>query len=164
MILHLEYASYLLPPEKKEGLGTVGCIYTTFLIEEFESTYMDWCTPTWSLHDYPCHFENVRAKSPEHGPVHAELFLSTCSLLSSQKRSVHLLLSHSGTSSWKRHWTPKKTYGIFIARQAKGQYREPCFKHVSGEWKDSFLSTVIIRVYRTAKLTMMKKTTKYGHC
>lgn len=41
MILYLEYASYLLPPGKKEELSTVGCIYTTFLIEEFEGTYMD---------------------------------------------------------------------------------------------------------------------------
>lgn len=25
----------------------------------------------------------------------------------------------------------QKTYGIFIVRQAKGQYREPCFKPIS---------------------------------
>lgn len=136
MILHLEYASYLLPPGKKEGLGTVGCIYTTFLIEEFEGTYMDWCTPTWSLHDYPCHFENVHAKSPEHGPVHAELFLSTCNLLSTQKRSVHLLLSHSGTSSWERHWTPTEDLWDFYCQAGKGTVQrtllQTCLRGVEG--------------------------------
>jgi len=43
--------------------------------------------------------------------------------------------------------------------QAKIQYREPCFTHVLWEWKDSFLSTVIVTVYRRAKLTMTQKTT-----
>lgn len=120
MILYLEYVSYLLPSGKKEELGTIGCIYTTFYIEDFKGTYPDWCTPTWSLHVYPCHFENVHAKSPEHGPVHVELFLSTCSLLSSQRRSVHLLLSHSWTSSWERHETPIEDLGDFYCQAGKG--------------------------------------------
>ena len=106
MILYLEYASCLFPPGKKEELKKIGFIYTTFYIEEFKGTYLDWCIPTWSLHIYPCHFENVHAKNPEHGPVRVELFLSTCSLPSSQRQSVHLLLSHSWPSSWERHWTP----------------------------------------------------------
>lgn len=36
----------------------------------------------------------------------------------------------------------QNTYRIFIVRQAKGKYTEPCFTHILWEWKDSFLSTV----------------------
>lgn len=157
-MLFLEYASYPLPSGSKEELETAGHIYSTVYTEEIKSTYLGWCTPTWSLHIYPCHFENVHAKIPGHGPVHAEWFLSTCILLSSQKQSVHLLLFHSWTSSWERHWTPTEDLWDFCC-QAKGHYRESCFTYVLWEWNDYFLSTGIVSVYRKAKLTMLYKTT-----
>lgn len=136
MILYLEYASYLLPSGKKEELGTVGCISITFCTEG--SKVLTWADVL---------------------PHDLYMFIPVTSRMFMQKAQsvVQFMLNYSFPHAASFHhrdslstsYFPivrpaaergiehqQKTYGIFIVRQAKEQYRQPCFMHVLWEWKD----------------------------
>lgn len=146
-MLYLECASYLLPLGEKGGLGAIGCVHTTSYIKEFKVL-----TRTDVL------------------PHDLYVFISVTSRMFMQKAQsmLQLMLNYSfphAASFHHRHslstsYSPivgpaaergieqQQLMGFLLAGRQRGRTESLASHNLLWEWKDSSLSTVIVRAYR----------------